>query len=588
MSNEKSFNLNGDISFLGKKIKFSNETTAQEKNKKNKFKIYKIFNNKKYLTKPKTHAEYLDKKLSNFNEKESLYQNFDHSEKEKTKILQSSFCFICGSFDKDNEYIYLINPLQKMGLINELKKIEVILARKGEENLLDEEQSFSEVRLCKKCHLTYFKILKQILKQECENNIRNMNNNQIENQIRKSFYLPEIYNNNYSNGNKNLQLLNIDTRNNSDIKLNNSNGGINDNNIVDNNKNFLDDIINIGTKLNENNIDIINDDINKNGSMTGINRNYMTFINSANNKVLNDQIDKNNFYSKITNLNLNDISFNLNKSFGLINNLKFPPQIPSFIQNSSNINISQLNNINVSENIKQCFENYFFKKNAINDDLNTFLNAKNIKQNNILINDNNTNINTNINIDKLNHIFQLIKIYFVKYDTFNKEFKFSVINDIENLIGIFSQILSEFYLKKNIVNLSKKLNGENDNKSEIRKKDEKIDEDKCLLKENSQPNFEHNFDLIMKELLTTQEYIKYKLDAIRIFDEIKNEYILTLLKNLEYIDNSSQNIIKNQENNLLFNEINKKIKQLYNENNSYSQFNGFIKEIMDNLYNNLY
>ena len=102
--------------------------------------------------------------------------------------------------------------------------------------------------------------------------------------------------------------------------------------------------------------------------MTGINRNYMTFINSANNKVLNDQIDKNNFYSKITNLNLNDISFNLNKSFGLINNLKFPPQIPSFIQNSSNINISQLNNINVSEN-------NFFKKNAINDDLNTFLNA---------------------------------------------------------------------------------------------------------------------------------------------------------------------------------------------------------------------
>jgi hypothetical protein len=111
MSIEKSFNPNGDILFLGKKFNISNEKIAQENNKKNKFKIY---NNKKYLTRPITHAEYLDKKLSNFNEKESIYQNFDHSEKEKNKFLQSSFCFICGSLDKDNEYNYLINPLQKL------------------------------------------------------------------------------------------------------------------------------------------------------------------------------------------------------------------------------------------------------------------------------------------------------------------------------------------------------------------------------------------------------------------------------------------------------------------------------------------
>ena len=92
----------------------------------------------------------------------------------------------------------------------------------------------------------------------------------------------------------------------------------------------------------------------------------------------------------------------------------------------------------------------------------------------------------------------------------------------------------------------------------------------------------------MKDILTTKENIKDKLDAIRIFDEIKNEYILTLLKNIEYLYKSSQNIINNQENNLLFNEINKKIKQPNNESNSNSQFNGFNKEIMDNLYNNLY
>ena len=36
MSNEQTFNLNRDILFLGKKIKFSNETT-EEQNKKNKY-----------------------------------------------------------------------------------------------------------------------------------------------------------------------------------------------------------------------------------------------------------------------------------------------------------------------------------------------------------------------------------------------------------------------------------------------------------------------------------------------------------------------------------------------------------------------
>jgi hypothetical protein len=325
----------------------------------------------------------------------------------------------------------------------------------------------------------------------------------------------------------------------------------------------------------------------------------MAFLNYTNNKALNPQINNNNFYSNISNLNSNDIRFNLNKSIDLNNNLNFVPQKSSFIHNSSNNNINQFNNINNFQNFNQNIENNSFINNTINDNLSTFLNnldilqkhySKNINQNNILFNDNdnnNTNNNTNNNNDTLNHILYLITKYLFKIYTLNNEIKLSMINDIENLIGIFSQILTEFNLKKNVVNLSKKLNGENSNKSEIRKKDEKIDEDKCLLKENSQPNFEQYYDLIMKDILTTQKNIKYKLEAIKIFDEIKNEYILTLLKNIEYLD-SSQNIIKNQENNLLFNEINKKIKQPNNESNSNSQFNGFNKEIMDNLYNNLY
>ena len=47
-------------------------------------------------------------------------------------------------------------------------------------------------------------LLKPFLKQECKNNIKKMKDNQIENTIKKGDNLPEIYNSNYSNINKNL------------------------------------------------------------------------------------------------------------------------------------------------------------------------------------------------------------------------------------------------------------------------------------------------------------------------------------------------------------------------------------------------
>ena len=595
MSNEQTFNLNRDILFLGKKIKFSNETT-EEQNKKNKYKIYK--NKKTYLSRPITYSEYFNKKLNqedfNFNEKEYIYQNFDNSKKDKNEIIQSPFCFICGIKVEDKEHNYLINPLQKLRLINELKKLGLILSRKKEGKSLIEEKNFTEVRLCKNCLLTYFKILKPFLKQEYENNIQKMKNSQIESPIKKEVNLSDIYNNNYSNRNKNIQLLNNNIQNNMNIKLNDSNRGINSKSQIDNFNNFSYDTTNIITKLNENNI--INDDINKNRSIPDIKRNYMAFLNYTNNKALNPQINNNNFYSNISNLNSNDIRFNLNKSIDLNNNLNFVPQKSSFIHNSSNNNINQFNNINNFQNFNQNIENNSFINNTINDNLSTFLNnldilqkhySKNINQNNILFNDNdnnNTNNNTNNNNDTLNHILYLITKYLFKIYTLNNEIKLSMINDIENLMNIFSKILSEIILENNYGDLSKKLNRDIDRNNEIKKKDEKIEEDKRLLKENSLPSIDQYYDLFMKAILKTNENFKCKLNVIKIYDEIKNEFILTLFKNIEYLYNFSQNIIQNQENNLLFNEINKKIKKPNNESNSNCQFNGFSKEIMDNLY----
>jgi len=376
MSNEKSLNLDRDKLFLGKKIRFSNETIIKVENKKNKGKTN---NNTTYLNRPITFSKYFIKKLnqpdSNFNEKECIYQSFDNSEKEKNETLQNPFCFICGIKVKEKIFYYLINPFQKLGLINELKKLDLIFKRK-EEKLEIEEQNFTEVRLCNKCHSTYFKILKPFLKQECKNNIKKMKDNQIEITIKKGDNLPEIYNSNYSNINKNLQLLNNNIQNNMDFQLNNSNEGINNKSVVDNKNNFLDD--------NENNINVINAGIINNEKMVGINRNYNTFIHSINSKTLNTKIGNNNLYSKITNLNSNDISFNLNKPSDLINNLNFVPQIPLFINNSSINNINQLNNMNIYQNLNQRIGNNFFKSNAINsmknDDSNAFLNHLDISQ----------------------------------------------------------------------------------------------------------------------------------------------------------------------------------------------------------------
>lgn len=63
----------------------------------------------------------------------------------------------------------------------------------------------------------------------------------------------------------------------------------------------------------------------------------------------------------------------------------------------------------------------------------------------------------------------MFKIY-----TLNNEIKLSMINDIENLMNIFSKILSEIILENNYDDLSKKLNRDIDRNNEIKKKMKKL------------------------------------------------------------------------------------------------------------------
>ena len=594
MSNKKSSNMKKDILFLGKKTAYPPKT-KKEKFKKNKFLINNNINN---LTKPDEFSDNFDKKFTeqslNFNGSNYICQDCLNSHKEKNEFFENYFCFICGKFVRDNEFNYLINPLQKIALINELKKYGIILSEKKEEKLSFEEQKYNEIRICKNCHLAYFKIIKPFLKLEYDNNIiklKDNNKNPIENPIKKEVSFSEMSNNNYSNEIINPNLFNNNISNNIDIKLkdNSIDEKINIKSIIDNNNNF-NNISNIDFQpFLFSNINQVKEDFNSSRHINELTNNYLGFINSINKKTVNTDIGNNNLYTNIKNLNSNNIFYNLNE-MNNSNNLNNVPRIPSIIQNSSNNNINELNNINIFQNLNRNIYNNSYKEDVINKknddvflnyiDMIQELNAQNIKQNNILIND---NYNKYV---KLNQILQLITKYFVKYGEFNMESKFSLINDIELLTNIFSQILVEFNLKKNADAANKKLSEENNNDTENQKMEEKNDEDKSFKKENPPLNIDTDYELYMREILKVKENIKFKLNAMKIYSEIKNEYILTLFKNIESIFKPSQNIIQNQENNPLFNKIIGN--QINNESNSNFKLNDFTEKNINDLYNNIY
>ena len=276
---------------------------------------------------------------------------------------------------------------------------------------------------------------------------------------------------------------------------------------------------------------------------------------------------------------------NLNNSYNSNNNLNYASKIPLIIQN---YNINELNNIDMLQNLKPSISNNFFKNDLNcekNDDIfinyiNMIqrLNAQNINQNNNLINDNNNKY------DKIVHILQLISKYLINYSDFNMENKVSIINDIETLTNIFYQILIEFNLTKNDNDSNQKLTGDNNN-NESKIKDENNVGDKCLKKENPK-KMEKDYGLYMKNILKVKESIKFKLSVIEIYEEIKNIYILTLLKNIESMFITSQNIIQNEEKNPIFNGINGE--QINNGNNSNCKLNDFSENINNDLDNNLF
>ena len=584
MSYKKSISLNKDKMFLGKKTKSTK--IAKEEFKKNKF----VINNLNNLARQDACST---EQILNFDGSNYICQDCLNSHKEKNRFLGTSFCFICGIFVKDDEYNYLIDPSQKICLINELNKYGIIFPEKKEDKISLEEQRDIKIGICNNCHLAYYKIIKPYLMQDCENNLIKLkdknSNSQIGNPTKKEVKFSEIPNNNYSKEEINSKLFNINIQDNIGNNLNNNNiyDKINEKTINVNNNNFINnnsklDAFNL-TQFNQNQAN--DDDINKNEYINAFNNNYLSFINNTSNEALNLEKDNNNLNSKIKNITSNNILPNLNNSNDSNNNLDYASKIPLIIQN---YNINELNNINMLQNLKPSISNNFFKNDLNcekNDDIFIIyidmiqrLNAQNINLNNNLINDNNNKY------DKLVHILQLMSKYLINYSDFNMENKVSIINDIETLTNIFYQILIEFNLTKNDNDSNQKLTDDNNN-NESKIKDENNVGDKCHKKENPK-KMEKDYDLYMKNIVKVKESIKFKLNVIEVYDKIKNIYILTLLKNIESMFITSQNIIQNEEKNPIFNGINGE--QINNGNNSNCKFNDFSENINNDLDNNLF
>lgn len=218
MSYKKSISLNKDKMFLGKKTKSTK--IAKEEFKKNKF----VINNLNNLARQDACST---EQILNFDGSNYICQDCFNSHKEKNRFLGTSFCFICGIFVKDDEYNYLIDPSQKICLINELNKYGIIFPEKKEDKISLEEQRDIKIGICNNCHLAYYKIIKPYLMQDCENNLIKLkdknSNSQIGNPTKKEVKFSEIPNNNYSKEEINSKLFNINIQDNIGNNLNNNN-----------------------------------------------------------------------------------------------------------------------------------------------------------------------------------------------------------------------------------------------------------------------------------------------------------------------------------------------------------------------------
>ena len=582
--------------------------------------------------------------FQNYDLKENDYTCENCCKKEKiTKKKKEFFCYICGqNIGGKNKYNYLVNKKQKLDFNYEFSNRCILLSEENEE-IVNKQNGYSIIRICNKCHIVYSDLVENILSKNMENiNIQKERKTNIFNKLSNAVSKKEGDINILNEKNDELDDKNDNIEveiSNKDSYINNENGEklyekeVNEEllNIFNNMKRFDNNSSkgkNRSKSYNKNsftnsknnkNMDFLNMIINK-SILPSFNSNYLNMYDFNNLQYSYKDTKQNNFSNMINNYNnagslLPNLTKNNSKQFY---NLNISPELKKNNNNNNlennifNFNVSKNNNLNNSNIYLNCLNNINEK---INNLYNKFENKKiQTNQSNIFEKsdknflfdniDKSVYLNLNGNIYSEDNIyFYLYRLkdalshlrkYIVLFENNNFHYNNSILDNIEILANILSDIIKKIkndIKNKNIFDNSEKT--EYTNEHESKKENENInisinlnEKDKSDKKEGKK---EESYEYYLKYVLNVNESFKNKIKILKIYTELKNNFLTILFKNIERLILKLSEIICDEPGELQKNEFfkteEKEFKSSNNKNNLRFQFNN-PPNININLLNN--
>ena len=364
---------------------------------------------------------------------------------EKQNNYQKYFCFICSTFlDEKNKSTFLMTKKQELELKNELIKRCLLLGEKDNDSGIN-ENAFSLIRLCKKCQMTYYELIENILNknfQYIEYKKKKYNDNKKAYDLYDNLINSNLFNN--FNNNKNFndfkkdnvqEIKNIVNEKNNNFTINVNNKEINCKNNI---KNENDNKFNIQQRFENNNlykdinnIPFINNNINNNNKYSNqnefINNDLNLFQNNNNNfNFLNSSLNK----PMISNINNNFSNlydfFNFDNKNNTFNNINVLNDCSNFINNLNNLNNNLSNNQALINNLSLNNGNQFYNSNYLpnlNQNNNLGNNIYNVNKNNNLNNKNISDINNKNKLNDLNENDKEKKsnVKYINNENYNKD-----------------------------------------------------------------------------------------------------------------------------------------------------------------------
>ena len=632
--------LNDNDHLLGKKKEFLFFTSnLKDDNHQSSQKICQICNTNVNLIQCKKCCNYIClgciKQIyhfQNYDLKENEYTCENCSKKEKgTKKKKEFFCYICGqNIGGKNKYNYLVNKKQKLDFKYEFSNRCILLSEENEE-IVNKRNGYSIIRICNKCHIAYSDLVENILSKNMENiNIQKEKTTNIFNKLSNTVSKKEGDINILNEKNDELD----DKNDNIEVEISNKDSYINNENVEKlYEKEVNEELLNIFNNMkrfdnnsskgknrsksfnknsftnskNNKNMDFLNMNSNK-SILPSFNSNYLNMYDFNNLQYSYKDTKQNNFSNMISNYNnagslLPNLTKNNSKQFY---NVNISPELNKNNNNNNlennifNFNVSKNNNLNNSNIYLNCLNNINEK---INNLYNKFENKKiQTNQSNIFENiDKNflfdsinksgyLNINGNIYSEdniyfylyRLKDALSHLRKYIVLFENNNFHYNNSILDNIEILANILSDIIKKIKYdikNKNFFDNSDKT--ENTNEHESKKENENINININLNEkdkgEKKTEKKEESYEYYLKYVLNVNESFKNKIKILKIYTELKNNFLTILFKNIERLILKLSEIICDEPGELQKNEFFKSEEQDFktsnNKNNLRFQFN---------------